>query len=48
MVSLVGLKIKRVFGTLKKSPFDEPSPEESEAIADDISSYGFVCVELTK
>lgn len=48
IVNSAELRIKRVFGTLKKSPFDEPSPEESEVVTEEVSSYGFVCVELTK
>lgn len=48
IVNSAGLRIKRVLGTLKKSPFEEPFSEEAEAIGDELSSYGFVCVELTK
>lgn len=48
IVNSAGLRIKKVLGTLKNSPFEEPFPEEPEAIADEVSSYGFVCLELTK
>ncbi|GLI52772.1 class I SAM-dependent methyltransferase [Thermodesulfovibrio yellowstonii] len=48
IVNSAGLRIKRVFGSLKKSPFEEPSPEEPEAVSYEVSSYGFLCVELTK
>ena len=48
IVNSAGLRIKRVLATLKKSHFDEPEFEEPELITEDVSPYGFVCVELTK
>lgn len=48
IVNSVGLKIGRVFGTLKKAHLGEPELEEPENVTDEVSSYGFLCVELTK
>lgn len=49
MVDLAGLNIKKIFGTLKKSPFDEQNVEKPELIIDDKNIFhGFICLELTK
>lgn len=48
IVNQVGLKVGKVFGTLKKPPLDEPALEEPEEIFNNFSSYGFLCVELKK
>lgn len=46
IISDCGLKITKIFGTLKKSPFEEPSPEEPVEIKSFDQLPGFVCIEL--
>lgn len=43
-----GLSIKKVFGTLKKSPFEASELENPEEIKDFNQLPGFVCIEAVK
>lgn len=43
-----GLKIKKIFGTLKKSSSEEPVPEEPEEVKNFNEIPGFLCIEVAK